>query len=102
MLASVNALNSPETRCAEDGSIQCAEGWEMRQMDIIEATPRNATNAGGGAKIDIDVDTEAWFPSSCSTSTGASGELYQTSIYWLAPNRGDRTTKRRRGCGVSI
>jgi hypothetical protein len=89
MLASVNALNSPETRCAEDGSVQCAEGWEMRQIDIIEATPRNAANAGGGAKIDIYVDTEAWFPPYVDVY-GTSGELYQTSIYWLA-NR-DRTT----------
>ncbi len=89
MLASLNALNSPETRCNEDGTIKCAEGWEMRQINIIEATPRNAANAGGGAKIDIYVDSEAWFPP-YSDIYNSAGELFQTSIYWLA-NR-DRTT----------
>jgi len=86
MLASINALNSPETRCAEDGTVKCAEGWETRQIDIIEASPRGA---GGGAKIDIYIDTEAWFPPYVDTYS-SSGELFQTSIYWLA-NR-DRTT----------
>jgi hypothetical protein len=89
MLASLNAMNSPENRCVEDGSLGCAEAWEMRPIDIIEATPRNSANAGGGAKIDIYVDTEAWFPPYVDVYS-ASGELYQTSIYWLA-NR-DRTT----------
>ncbi len=88
MLASMNASNSPQTRCAEDGSPRCAESWEIRQIDIIEA-PRSGGNAGGGAKIDIYVDTEAWFPPYVDTYS-ASGELYQTSIYWLT-NR-DRTT----------
>jgi hypothetical protein len=89
MLASLNAVNSPGVRCAEDGSVKCAEAWEMRQINIIEATPRSATNVGGGAKIDIYVDTETWFPPYVDVYS-ATGELYQTSIYWLA-NR-DRTT----------
>ena len=61
----------------------------MRQLDIIEATPRDASNTGGGAKIDLYVDTEAWFPPYVDVYNTA-GELYQTSIYWLT-NR-DRTT----------
>lgn len=89
MLASVNALSSPETRCVEDGTLKCAEGWEMRQMDIVEAAPRDAANTGGGAKIDLYIDTEAWFPPYVDVYNAA-GELYQTSIYWLT-NR-DRTT----------
>ncbi len=89
MLGSVNALNSPETRCPEDGSIRCGENWEMRQLDIIEATPRSGTSGGGGAKIDMYVDNEAWFPPYVDVYSPA-GELFQTSIYWLA-NR-DRTT----------
>jgi hypothetical protein len=89
MLASMNALNSPETRCAEDGTARCAEAWEMRQIDVIEATPRSASNVGGGARIDIYIDTEIWFPPYVDVYA-SSGELYQTSIYWMA-NR-DRTT----------
>jgi len=89
MLGSLNAANSPETRCVEDGSINCAEAWEMRQFDIIEATPRSGTNAGAGAKTVIYVDTEAWFPPYVDVYV-SSGELYQTSIYWLT-NR-ERTT----------
>jgi hypothetical protein len=87
MLASVNALNSPQVRCVEDGSIKCAEGWEMRQIDIIEAAPR--VSAGAAAKTDIYVDTEVWFPPYVDIY-GATGELYQTSIYWLTSR--DRTT----------
>lgn len=89
MLASVNASNSPETRCVEDGSIKCAEAWEMRQIDIIEATPRSGTNAGASARTVVYVDSETWFPPYVDVYV-SSGELYQTSIYWLA-NR-DRTT----------
>jgi hypothetical protein len=89
MLASVNAVNSPETKCVEDGSVTCAEVWEMRQLDIIEATPRGGAGAGGAGKTDIYIDTEVWFPPYVDTYA-VSGELYQTSIYWLT-NR-DRTT----------
>ena len=89
MLASVNAAQSPEARCTEDGRPGCAENWEMRPIDIVEATPRNAANAGGGAKIDVYIDTEIWFPPYVDTYNTA-GELTQTSIYWLT-NR-DRTT----------
>lgn len=86
MLASLNALNSPEARCTEDGSIKCAEGWEMRQIYVVEATPRSGS---AGAKTTIYVDNEAWFPPYVDVYN-TSGELYQTNIYWLT-NR-DRTT----------
>lgn len=89
MLACVNAASSPEARCLEDGHPGCAENWEMRQLEIVEATPRNSANVGGGARIDIYIDTETWFPPYVDTYNAA-GELSQTSIYWLA-NR-DRTT----------
>lgn len=89
MLASVNA-HSPQSKCIEDGTAACAENWEMRQIDIIEANPRSGTSAAGGAKIDIYVDTEIWFPPYVDTYN-SSGELSQTSIFTLA-NR-DRTTE---------
>jgi hypothetical protein len=89
MLASVNAANSPATRCVDNGTASCAENWELRQLYIVEASPRNAANAGGAAKTDIYIDGEAWFPPYVDTFS-ASGELNQTSIYTLA-NR-DRTT----------
>ncbi len=96
MLASTNALYSPEIRCAEDGRPGCAETWEMRQLDIVEASPRNAANVGGGARIDIYIDTEIWFPTYVDTYN-PSGGLSQTSIYWLT-NR-DRTTP---GAAVAV
>jgi hypothetical protein len=61
----------------------------MRQIEIVEATPRNPANVGGGARIDVYIDAETWFPSYVDTYNAA-GELSQTSIYWLT-NR-DRTT----------
>jgi hypothetical protein len=88
MLASVNA-NSPKSKCVEDGTAGCADNWEMRQIDIVEASPRTGTSDAGGAKIDIYIDTEIWFPPYVDTYNSA-GELTQTSIYSLA-NR-DRTT----------
>jgi hypothetical protein len=61
----------------------------MRRMEIVEATPRNPANVGGGARIDMYIDTETWFPPYVDTYNAA-GELSQISIYWLTSR--DRTT----------
>jgi hypothetical protein len=88
MLAAVNAANSPATRCVDNGDASCAENWEMRQLYIVEASPRSATS-GGAARTDIYIDSEVWFSPYVDTFS-TTGELNQTSIYTLA-NR-DRTT----------
>jgi hypothetical protein len=85
MLASVHAEHSPETRCATDGGASaCPEVWEMRDLYVVEATPRRdrIREALHGRTV-MYVDSEMGFEPYVDTYDRR-GELFQSTIYWLA------------------
>ena len=65
MLASVEAVNSPEQPCATDGGRSvCPENWEMRHLYVIEATAKPRGLLADSVVIPkriLYVDSEGWF-----------------------------------------
>jgi len=85
MLASVNAVHSPEITCQTDGGgSACPENWEMRQLYIVQTQPRLDANNSQAihAKSILYIDSEMWFEPYVD-EYDAQGELWQNHIYWL-------------------
>jgi Protein of unknown function (DUF1329) len=85
MLASVNAAHSPEITCQTDGGgSACPENWELRQVYIVQTTPRWNTNNPESihSKSILYVDGEMWFEPYVD-EYDSHGELWQNHIYWL-------------------
>jgi len=84
MLASVNAVHSPEITCQTDGGgSACPESWEMRQLYVVQTAPRSSNNAQAlHAKSILYIDSEMWFEPYVD-EYDAKGELWQNHIYWL-------------------
>ncbi|MGC1676554.1 MAG: DUF1329 domain-containing protein [Candidatus Binataceae bacterium] len=85
MLASVNAVHSPEITCQTDGGASaCPENWEMRQLYVVQTQPRlraNNSQAIHGKSI-LYIDSEVWFEPYVD-EYDAQGQLWQNHIYWL-------------------
>ncbi len=84
MLASVNAVHSPEITCQTDGGgSACPEDWEMRQLYVVQTAPRSSNNGQAlHAKSILYIDSEMWFEPYVD-EYDAKGELWQNHIYWL-------------------
>jgi len=87
MLGVVHAKYSPENTCMTDGGgSACPEDWEMRNMYIVEATPRHrgfeANSEALQSKTILYIDGEAWFPL-YEDAYDRQGQLWQSHIYWL-------------------
>jgi hypothetical protein len=85
MLASVNAVHSPEITCQTDGGgSACPENWEMRQLYIVATMPRLHANNSEAlqSKSILYIDSEMWFEPYVD-SYDPRGELWQNHIYWL-------------------
>jgi hypothetical protein len=85
MLGVVHAANSPEVTCSTDGGgSACPENWEMRQMYVVEASPRFHHNNSQAlqSKTVLYIDSEVWFPL-YEDSYDREGQLWQNHIYWL-------------------
>ena len=85
MLASVHAEHSPGVRCATDGGASdCPEAWEMRNLYVLEATPRrDRIREALQGKTVLYIDSEMWFEPYVDTYDRR-GQLFQNNIYWLA------------------
>jgi uncharacterized protein DUF1329 len=87
MLAVVNAEHSPELRCATDnGTSACPEAWEMRQVYIVEATPRRVIGQASGqfySKTVLYLDSEVMYPSYVDTYDQR-GQLYGGQVQFFA------------------
>ncbi len=83
MLASVDGEHYPAKPCAFDGSRSiCPEDWQMRQLYVVEATPKSTNPRFGGAstlasKRIIYVDSEGWFITA-SDLYDRQGQLWRT------------------------
>jgi uncharacterized protein DUF1329 len=84
MLASVHAEHSPEIRCGTDGGASaCPEAWELRNLYVVEATPRPDRIHPLQSKTVLYIDSEMWFEPYVDTYDRR-GELFQNQIHWLA------------------
>jgi hypothetical protein len=81
MLASVDAANSPEIPCAEDGGrTVCPENWQMRNLYVIEATAKARPFLGDSMIVPrrvLYIDSEGWFITA-SDLFNPNGELWKT------------------------
>jgi len=81
MLAVVEAENSPAKPCPIDGGRTiCPEAWEMRNLYIIEATPKHRSLFGGRMIISkriFYIDSEGWFITA-SDQFDLMGQLWKT------------------------
>lgn len=81
MLACVEAANSPEKACPNDGGrTVCPENWEMRYLYVIEATARKTSFFGSPTTIPkriLYIDSEGWFVTA-SDLYDRSGQLWKT------------------------
>jgi hypothetical protein len=84
MLASVNAKHSPEITCSTDGGASaCPENWEMRQLYIVQTSPRVSVNSQAlHSKSILYIDGEMWFEPYVD-EYDPNGQLWQNHIYWL-------------------
>ncbi|HUO03781.1 MAG TPA: DUF1329 domain-containing protein [Candidatus Binataceae bacterium] len=84
MLASAHAKTSPEHPCPYDGgATACPEDWEMRDLYVVEVTPRpDRTSEILQSKTIVYIDGEAWF-SPYVDSYDRKGELWKTQIYLM-------------------
>jgi len=84
MLGVAHAKTSPEHPCPYDGgATACPEDWEMRNLYLVEVTPR-PDRAGNvlQSKTIVYIDGEAWF-SPYVDSYDRKGELWHTQIYLM-------------------
>ncbi len=85
MLACVHAANSPAKACPYDGGRTiCPENWEMRDLYVIEATPkpltrlqRIGTDPPVISKRVLYIDSEGWMITA-SDQYNRDGELWKT------------------------
>jgi hypothetical protein len=85
MLACIHAANSPAKPCPFDGHrTVCPENWEMRNLYVIEATPKPFTHfqrIGSDppviSKRVLYIDSEAWLITA-SDQYNRKGELWKT------------------------
>jgi hypothetical protein len=85
MLGVVHASHSPEVTCPTDGGgSACPENWEMRQMYVVQATPRFKSNNSQAlhSQTVLYIDSEVWFPL-YEDEYDRQGQLWQNHIYWL-------------------
>jgi hypothetical protein len=85
MLGTVNALYSPERRCATDGGgSACPEAYEMRHLYIVEAEPWGVYKQQQlHGKTIVYMDSEVWFEPYIDTYD-KQGRLFQNHMYWVA------------------
>ncbi len=84
MLACVHAVHSPEHPCpADGGATVCPEDWEMRNLYVIEVTPRPSwiRNFLQSRRL-VYVDSQAWF-NPYVDSYDRRGELWRSQIYFM-------------------
>jgi hypothetical protein len=82
MLGCFHAAHSPASACTGNDP-GCAENWEMRDLYVIEATPKAA-----GSKTIVYLDSETWFSPYLDTYQ-PSGALQEADVYLLSA--GDRS-----------
>jgi hypothetical protein len=84
MLGVVHAEHSPATRCATDGGASaCPESWEMRNVYIVEATPRKERASRAlQSKTIIYMDSETWFEPYID-EYDQRGQLWYNHIWWM-------------------
>ncbi len=84
MLGCVHAQNSPAHPCPTDGgATSCPDDWEMRNMYVVEATPRPERISGIlQSRTVIYIDSELWF-NPYVDSYDRKGELWKTQIYLM-------------------
>ncbi len=84
MLASVNAGHSPEITCTTDGGASaCPENWELRQLYLVQASPRTSiSDQALQSKSILYVDGEMWFEPYVD-EYDPNGQLWQNHTYWL-------------------
>jgi len=86
MLGCVHAIHSPEVTCPYDGGASaCPENWELRDMYVVEATPRRDVGQASRAldsRTVVYLDSEVWFEPYIDTYDRR-GQLWRTHIYWL-------------------
>ena len=83
MLGVAHAEHSPELKCSTDGGASaCPEAWEMRNMYIVEASPRREliSQALQGKTI-IYMDSEMWFEPYID-EYDQKGQLWLNHIWW--------------------
>ncbi len=97
MLGSVEAANSPEIACAEDGGRSvCPENWEMRNLYVVEATVKSRPFPGGNVIVPrriLYIDSEGWFVTAADLFN-PNGELWKTIATFHAYR--DRSTPNAR------
>ena len=81
MLASVHADSSPPKKCAYDEMhTVCPENWEMRQVYVVEATPKRG---GIFSRRLLYIDSEGWFITA-SDQYDRDGALWKTLVIFNA------------------
>ncbi|MGH7813437.1 MAG: DUF1329 domain-containing protein [Candidatus Binataceae bacterium] len=77
MLASVDAIHSPETGCPHDGNRSiCPEDWEMRDLYVIQADSKPGIDATIPRRI-LYIDSEDWFVTA-TDQYDRGGKLWKT------------------------
>ncbi|HVN64680.1 MAG TPA: DUF1329 domain-containing protein, partial [Candidatus Binataceae bacterium] len=77
MLASVNAVHSPEKGCRADGNRTiCPENWEMRDLYVIQADSKPGRDVTIPRRI-LYIDSEDWFVTA-SDQYDREGKLWKT------------------------
>ncbi len=84
MLSCAHAEHSPAQLCPTDGgSTSCPENWEMRNLYVVEITPRpERTSEILQSKTIGYIDAEMWF-NPYMDSYDRKGELWKTQLYLL-------------------
>ncbi len=86
MLASVNGDHPAEIRPSADGvGSSPIDGWQLRQLYVVEASPRGNLAEFGAieSKTVIYVDAEMWFEPYID-SYDRMGQLFKNRIYWFS------------------
>src|ERR1700724_3823643 len=83
MLGVAHAEHSPELRCSTDGGASaCPEAWEMRNIYIVEASPRREVISQAlQGKTVIYMDSEMWYQPYID-EYDQKGQLWLNHIWW--------------------
>jgi hypothetical protein len=84
MLACVHARNSPAHPCPTDGgATACPDDWEMRNLYLVEVTPRPEWKSLiSQSRTIVYLDSEMWF-NPYADEYDQKGELWRTQVYLL-------------------